>query len=110
MMLDDGSFARIGHADQLLGVVERFGNRALDFIWRNKGVLAGGAVLAAFLSDPKPYLDGVVQLTGTVGAQVAEPLKEVSLEAARQVNWTLLALVVILLGAMWTVIRHRRPT
>jgi hypothetical protein len=108
MMLDDGALARIGRTDQLLGVVERFGDRALDFVWRNKGVLAGGAALAAFLSDPKPYLDGVVQLTGTVGAQVAEPLKAVSLEAARSVNWTLVAMLLILLGAIWATMRSRR--
>jgi hypothetical protein len=35
MLFDEGNLARAGRGHELLGVVERFGDRALDFIWRN---------------------------------------------------------------------------
>jgi hypothetical protein len=41
------------HAE-LLEVVGRRGDAAADFLWRNKGVLAGGAALTVFLANPEP--------------------------------------------------------
>ncbi len=82
-----------GRAAEVLAVVERFGDRACGFLWRNKGVVFGAAVLAAFLSDPEPYLAGVKSL-------VVEPAKELGAEAARRTDWTLAVVVLLVLGAM----------
>lgn len=108
MMFQDGDLARLGRTDELLGLVERFGNRALAFIWRHKGALAGGVVLAAFISNPQPYLDGVIQLTDRAGERVIQPIAR---EAARSVNWTLVALValaLIVIVALAVTVRARR--
>ncbi len=45
MMMADGELAGIGRTEELLGVVAKYGDPAMDFIWRNKEVRAGGARL-----------------------------------------------------------------
>jgi hypothetical protein len=95
---------RSGRAADVLRVVERFGDRACDFLWRNKGAVFGAALLAAFLADPEPYLDGLKQL-------VVEPAKELGLEAARRADWTTIIVASLVLLAMWaglkTALRRR---
>ena len=39
MLAEDGTLARTGRWSELLVVIERHGNLALTFIWRNKGAL-----------------------------------------------------------------------
>jgi hypothetical protein len=82
-----------GRSAEVLGVVERFGDRACAFLWRNKGVVFGAAVLATFLADPQPYIDGVKQL-------VLEPAAKAASDISARTNWTLvLAAGVAVLGA-----------
>jgi hypothetical protein len=91
-----------GRAAEVLGVIEKFGDRACAFLWRNKGVIFGAAVLAAFLSDPEPYLNGVKEIAAVTLAPVAK-------EAAQRADWTLVivaAMVIVALAvglkvAMW---------
>jgi hypothetical protein len=78
-----------GRSAEIFGVVERFGDRACDFLWRNKGTIFAGALLASFLADPRPYLEGVKQL-------VVEPASQLAAEAARRTNWTVLGCVVVM--------------
>lgn len=88
IMADSGDLARIGKTEQLLGVVGKFGERALAFIWDNKGKLAVAAVLATFLSNPEPYINGAVKLAepmshvpGKVVDSVAAPLAAAEAQA-----------------------------
>jgi hypothetical protein len=91
-----------GSAAKILGVVERFGDRTCQFLWRNKGTVFAGTLLVAFLADPEPYLNGVRKL-------VVEPASEAAREAIRRTNWTLIVLVVTLAaGMVWMVDRRRR--
>ena len=95
MMADEGSLAKIGQSDALLGVVGRYGNRAMDFIWRNKKALAATAALTAFLANPEPFIDGTVNLARDFARPVAETIGG---EAAKRADWTWLgvtALVVL---------------
>jgi hypothetical protein len=48
MLAEDGGLARSGRWDELLAVIERHGDRALDFTWRHKGALAVATVLGRF--------------------------------------------------------------
>lgn len=90
-------------AGEILGVIERYGDRACAFLWRNKGVVFSTALLAAFLSDPEPYLIGTRQL-------VIDPAAEVGLEAARRTDWTLVFSGVAVLGVMiWGLRRVLAP-
>ena len=58
-MAEDGSLMRIGRTCEVLAIVERFGDRAMDFVWRHTGALTVASVLAAFLADPEPSVHGV---------------------------------------------------
>lgn len=62
-----------GQTDQLLKVVGKYGDNAAEFIWKNKVVLASSAVLAAFLADPEPYLNGAKDLA-SAGIKAATPI------------------------------------
>lgn len=86
MMSTDGELARIGRSDELLDVIGKYGDAAMDFIWRNKGALTITAVLAAFLADPEPFING----TKDLATEVADPI-------TRNTNWTL---VIIFFGGI----------
>lgn len=83
-----------GELPRIFAVVERFGDRACQFIWRNKGTIFATAVLVAFLSDPQPYIEGVKELVG-------EPASEAAQEAVRRTNWTVVVIVFGLAAAAW---------
>jgi len=102
IMADDGELARLGRTDQLLGTVSRFGNRGMDFIWRNKGALAVTAALTAFLADPEPFIHGTKDLAAIVGQEVARPLIH---EAAGSANWTLIGVAAIVISGCYISLR-----
>ena len=104
MMADEGELAAIGRTPQLMGVIQRFGNRGMDLIWRNKGVLVGAAVVSAFVANPEPYIDGTLKLADVVAEKAAGPLAERAVDRA---NWTLLFGVAGALGVAWVAIRFR---
>jgi len=83
---------------ELLTVIRKYGDSACDFVWSNKGALATGAILATFVANPEPYLEGTQQLTATVAEAAVRPLAEVpktvAAEAAANTNWTLLGVLV----------------
>ncbi|HEV3340684.1 MAG TPA: hypothetical protein VG125_10015 [Pirellulales bacterium] len=100
MMAEDGTLRRIGRTDELLNVVGRFGDRGMNFVWRNKGTLAVAATLAAFLANPEPFIDGAVELTTAAAESVGKPLAN---EIGKNANWTLVlpllaAVAAVLIG------------
>ena len=101
-----GEISRSGRIAEIFSVVEKFGDRACEFLWRNKGTIFLSAVLVAFLNDPQPYLDGVKQL-------VVQPASEVARDAAGRTNWTMVVIVAVLIASAWVGIRwgwaSRRP-
>lgn len=116
MMADDGALKAIGKTDELLAVVGKYGDGAMDFIWRNKGALAVGATLTAFLVNPQPFIDGTVDLSKSGIEGVAKP---VATGIAINTNWTVILLAVTAVASffiglrLW--LRHRpmpclRPT
>lgn len=89
-MVLEGELAKTGQHPELLAVVARYGDRAAEFVWQNKGALAVSAVLVAFLADPAPFLAGTRDLSVAATLGVAQPLAR---EAARSVDWNRIALV-----------------
>lgn len=81
----------------LVEVVARHGDRACEFVWKNKGALAVGTTLAVFVANPEEFLDGTRDLASVIAESAVRPIAElpkaVATEAARQVNWTLLGLI-----------------
>jgi len=93
--------ARSGRANDVLKVMERYGDAACSFIWRNKGVIFGSAALAAFLANPEPYINGIRPLAELPIARIAEAT-----------DWTAVFLMATLLLAALAAIRMlllRRP-
>lgn len=97
MMSADGELARIGRSDELLGVVGKYGDAAMEFIWKNKGALATATVLAAFLADPEPFINGAKDLTAVVAEKIGEPI-------ARSTNWTLVIIFFGTIAALYFVL------
>lgn len=92
-MLDDaGELAAIGRTPELLTVVGKYGDAAMDFVWKNKGALTVAATLAAFLSDPEPFINGTRDLAQTVGTSLVQPIAQ---EVGKRTNWTLIVLTLI---------------
>src|SRR5579864_2859231 len=115
MMIQDGSLDRMGRTAELFEVVAKHGDRAMDFVWRHKGALAVTAVLAAFLADPEPFLNGTKDLAGNVASVAIRPVAEVPGKivenALYHTNETVLLLLAITLGFVlrgW--LRSRRST
>ncbi len=112
-MAEGGELAAIGRTDELLAVVGRYGDKAMNFIWRNKLVLTGGTALAAFLADPEPFIDGAKDLTEVVTREVIAPVADkVATGVVDRVDWTwffvVLAGIVGAYAAWRTWLRHRR--
>jgi hypothetical protein len=64
-----------GHrAAKLLQIVEKHGDPAMEWIWKNKAPLAVSAAMAAFLANPEPFIDGTRQLADTVAKEVVTPV------------------------------------
>ncbi len=76
----------------LLKVIARYGDPAMDFIWKNKAALATASVLAAFLASPEPFLDGLSQLSADFTQHAIQP---VATGVAAGTNWTLLILIIL---------------
>ncbi len=110
ILAEDGTLKAMGRSDELFDVVRRRGDAAMDFIWKHRVVLAGGAALAAFLANPDPYIDGVVKLTDTVGEHATRPMNTMAEGIADGTNWTLLFLLGggVLVAAIAMAIARRR--
>ncbi len=115
ILANDGQFAKIGQTPELLEVVAKYGDRAADFIWRNKGSLTVTAVLTAFLANPEPFLDGATDITKIVAENAVKPIAvgigQVPIEVVRNTNWTLVVVCCVcvlgLLAGVRLWLRHR---
>jgi hypothetical protein len=95
MMSEAGEWAGIGRTPELMQVIARHGDAAMDFIWRNKGALAVGTTLIAFLAKPDSFLDGTNRLAGTIGDAAVKPLVQ---ETGRAISSLIWAVMVLLVG------------
>ena len=111
MLVESGELAKIGRSEELLEVVGKYGSKAMSFVWDNKESLAIASVLAAFLQDPAPFIEGTKDITKTVAENVAKPLAEVPAhvaeEAARRIDWTPVLLVVLAFGGLFVAIKTK---
>jgi hypothetical protein len=66
MLSEDGSLDKLGRSGEVLSVVGKWGNDAMNFIWRNKGALTVATLLGTFLKDPEIYIKGGKPLVSSV--------------------------------------------
>ena len=99
ILAEDGALARSGRWGELVAVIERHGDRALDFVWRHKGALAVATVLGTFLADPEAFLGGGRELIGGAAREATQPLADVADAAASR--WMNIARSVVVVGLAW---------
>lgn len=103
-MVDEESL-KSGDFQSLMGTIEKYGDKAMDFIWRHRKVLTSATLLTAFVNDPEPYLNGIKQLAEVA----ASPMKQFFKEAAESINWNLWVGIVILMGGLWLFFYRKSP-
>ncbi|MEZ6049350.1 MAG: hypothetical protein R3C11_27980 [Planctomycetaceae bacterium] len=92
MMLDDGTLTAAGKSDELFGVMSKYGDRAADFIWKNKKALAVASIAAAFIANPEPFLDGTKELARIGGESLVKPI---ATGMAQSLNWNVVLPVIL---------------
>jgi len=95
MMTEDGALNAAGKSEELLGVISRFGDRAADWIWKNKAGLAVVSIATAFVANPEPFIEGSVEVVKSGLEFVVRPVAE---KAAGSINWNLIVLVILVAG------------
>lgn len=112
IMVETGELARIGRTAELFEVIGRYGDQALDFVWRHKGTLAVSAVLAAFLADPGPFLEGTRDLAGVASEAAARPILSipgrVAAEVVRRTDGMAVAIVLVVIVSTGLALWRRR--
>jgi hypothetical protein len=93
-MSESGELTKIGGADKILAIVEKYGNKGMNFIWENKGALAIGAVALSFYNNPEPYIDGLQKLSATV---IESTGKEIIQPTLNKMNGVVLTVIVAIL-------------
>ena len=111
MLLADGDLAKIGRTQELLAVVTKFGDRAMAFVWKNKGALATTAGIGAFLANPEVFITGAKDIAQVVGENAIKPLAQtpgvVAAEVAKGTNWTVIFLAVGVAGVLLIAVKWR---
>jgi len=109
MASEGGELVASGRAPELLSVIAKYGDPAIEFLWKHKGVLGAGVALTVFLANPEPFISGAKDITEVLAENVVKPLAEVPAmmareaagEAARNTNWTMVfGVVVLVLGGL----------
>lgn len=107
MMAEEGTLSKIGRTEELLEIVGKYGDRAMNFVWTNKGGLLTAAALAAFVAEPEPFLDGVKEIVGGVVQPVAQIPLRLAEGAAAGTNWTVVILATIGVVTTFVFVRKR---
>jgi hypothetical protein len=93
MMSDSGELAKLGRSKELLDTIAKYGDKGMDFVWKNKGALAVGTAMVAFMADPEPFIEGTKSLADVAATAVIAPLAN---EIGKKTNWTVVIVVVSL--------------
>jgi len=102
ILAEDGALARSGRWGELVAVIERHGDRAMDFVWRHKGALAVSTILARFLAEPEVFLGGGRELVAGAAQEAAQPIALMAGTAASR--WMGIARSVVVVGLAWLVL------
>lgn len=104
MLHKEGILQKMPQREEVLDVIARYGDRAADWVWRNKGSIVVASVAAAFVADPEGFLSGTSQLLGVVSQPVTQAV-------SHQLGALLFGMIIVIGGAIVffvTVKRTRR--
>lgn len=74
IVAQDGLLSATSRSPELLDVIRRYGDTAMDFIWKHKGSLAVVTALGGFLADPEAYFSGAKGLAEAVPGKLLESI------------------------------------
>ena len=66
MMAESGELATIGKTPELHSTIGNYGDKAMEFVWKNKGALAATSVVTAFITDPEAFINGVKDIVNVL--------------------------------------------
>ena len=98
MLANESTIKAGADSEKLLSVMARYGDKGMDFIWRNKGALAVGTTLSAFLANPEPFINGVQHLGSDVVNKTGDTI-------GKNTNWTLVFVFGLILAAIIVMLR-----
>lgn len=102
IMASDGTLKMIGKAEQVMGLLQRSGDKAAAFVWENKGSLAVATVALTFWATPDPFIAGTKKLIIDPMKNVASELEEeIKKELGPNTDWTTVIVVLSLLSALF---------
>jgi len=113
MMAEDGKLAAVPQKTELLETIGKYGDGAMNWVWNNKGALATTAILAKFIQNPQPFIDGTVKVVDVGGEKLIKPVTtELASGIAKNTDWTVVILTLIGVAFMLTLFlvwrwRHR---
>jgi hypothetical protein len=84
------TFDRVQQTKKVVEVVAKYGDRAVNWMWANKGALATAAACSAFLADPEAFMSGARKLTDTVAKQVVVPVSSAVIDGSVKIGDSLL--------------------
>jgi len=85
IMAADGTLNAIGRKPELIAVIGKHGDAAMNFIWKHKGALTVSSALGLFLAKPEAYINGTKSL-------FVDPIVKPVIQS---VNWTLIVSAVL---------------
>jgi hypothetical protein len=100
---EGGELTMAGRSAELLGVVGTWGEKGCEFLWKHKGALCTATILTAFLAQPEAFISGARDISEIVAQNAVKPIAEipgqVAREAAKEINWTFVAVVFLVVAA-----------
>ena len=68
----------------------------MEWVWNNKGAIVTTAVLAKFIQNPQPFIDGTVKVADVATDKLAKPVAtRLAASIATSTNWTSVIIAVI---------------
>jgi len=71
---EEGVLQKMPHREEVMDVIARYGDRAADWVWRNKGAILVTSVAAGFVANPEGFLTGTSQLVEAVTEPVSRAI------------------------------------
>lgn len=102
MLCDESATRKLVQNESVQGLIGKSGDRAMAFVWKNKGALLVTATLTAFLADPDPFIDGTKDLAQIAATNAVHPIAN---RVASGTNWTLTLIVLSFLLTTYMGIR-----
>jgi len=100
MLADEGVLTKVPQGAAVLDTIGKFGDKAANWVWHNKGAITVATVAAAFVVNPEPFINGAVEVVEIGGETVIRPVAEA---AAKSLNWNVIVGIPLAALAAWLV-------